>query len=115
VRNVERLIFAGLVGVAILCPAPICVLTAQAEPIVPEHKHGFYSIACCNGSDYEPIPSSAITESTSGFVIEYQSVNGQHVNGFIKRGLEKISPDGRDHACKMPNGVRCLYRNPPSM
>jgi hypothetical protein len=111
----HRIIIAVLIAAALLCLAPIGVLIARAEPIVPEHKHGFYSVACCNGSDCEPIPASAITESISGFSVEYRSVNGDHVKGFIKRGLEKISPDGRDHACKMPNGVRCLYRNPPSM
>ena len=110
-----RLVIAVLIAAALLCLFPIVVLVARAEPIVPEHKHGFYSVDCCNGSDCEPIPSSAIRETTGGFSVEYQSVNGQHVKGFIKRGFEKISPDGRDHACKMPSGVRCLYRNPPSI
>jgi hypothetical protein len=81
----------------------------------PIHDHSFYSALCCNGSDCEPIPDDAVTETESGFVIKYRSVNGDHVKGLIKRGLEKQSPDGRNHACKMPNGVRCLYRALPTM
>lgn len=88
---------------------------SRAQTSAPIHDHSFYSALCCNGSDCEPIPESAVTETASGFVVEYQSVNGAHVKGFIKRGLEKPSPDGRNHACKMPNGVRCLYRALPTM
>jgi hypothetical protein len=88
---------------------------SRAETSVPIHDHSFYSALCCNGSDCEPITSSAVHETESGFVIEYQSVIGLHVKGFIKRGLEKPSPDGRNHACRMPNGVRCFYRATPTM
>jgi hypothetical protein len=93
----------------------LCGVPVLAQTSAPLHDHSFYSGACCNGSDCEPIPESAVRESESGFAVEYQSMRGVHVKGFIKRGLEQLSPDGRNHACKMPNGVRCLYRAPPSM
>jgi hypothetical protein len=89
--------------------------SAAAQTSAPTHDHSFYSTACCNGMDCEPIADDAVRETQSGFVIQYRSVNGTDVKGFIKRGLEKQSPDGRNHACRMPNGVRCLYRATPTM
>lgn len=88
---------------------------AVAQTSAPFHDHRFYSAQCCNGTDCEPITDGSVHESESGFAIEYRSVNGDQVKGFIKRGLEKQSQDGRNHACKMPNGVRCLYRALPTM
>lgn len=88
--------------------------TAQAQTSIP-HDHSFYSWECCNSTDCEPIPDDAVEETETGFDIEYLSVAGMTVKGFVKYGLEKQSPDGRNHACRMPNGVRCLYRAQPSM
>jgi hypothetical protein len=93
----------------------LCAGTAFAQTSAPIHDHSFYSGVCCNGNDCEPITDNAVRETESGFVIEYKSVHGMFVKGFIKRGLEKQSPDGRNHACRMPNGVRCLYRALPTM
>jgi hypothetical protein len=88
---------------------------ASAQTSTPLHNHSFYSGVCCNGYDCEPIADDAVRESKSGFAIQYRSIHGVDVKGFIKRGQEKQSPDGRNHACRTPNGVRCLYRATPSM
>jgi hypothetical protein len=100
---------------AVLWAAFLLAGPAFAQSSAPIYDHRFYSAKCCDGSDCEPIADDAVRETTSGFAIDYRSVNGDHVKGFIKRGLEKQSPDGRNHACKMPNGVRCLYRATPTM
>jgi hypothetical protein len=102
--------FAAVLGAAFLLAYPVLAQTS-----VPLHDHSFYSGACCNGMDCEPIADDAVRESESGFAIEYRSVHGMKVKGFIKRGQEKQSPDGRNHACRMPNGVRCFYRATPTM
>jgi len=92
----------------------VLLLFALLAFMAPASAHDFYDPLCCNDRDCEPIPASGVTETKSGYVVQYSSIHGNEVRGFIKKDLAKFSPDGRFHACQMPSGVRCLYVPSPS-
>lgn len=71
--------------------------------------HSWYDTSCCSGRDCEAISIEAVTESATGWTVDYLSKQGFIVHGFTPRGKERDSQDGQFHGCAMPDRFLCLY------
>lgn len=77
--------------------------------VVSANAHSWYDQQCCNMRDCEPISIEAVTETKSGWTVDYISKLGFPVHGVTPYGKERDSQDGRFHACAMPGRFLCLY------
>lgn len=73
----------------------------------PNHTE-YFDTSCCTGHDCEMVPDSAIQETKDGWNVRYwtDKYGGMVVEGFVKRGEERMSKKCKDGYC---NGV-CSYR-----
>ena len=78
----------------------------------PAVAHEWYPVACCSGIDCEPIPQDYIHETAAGWEIStFCSMFRPTVcaKGFVKRGDEQASMDGRYHLCFNSLKIICFF------
>jgi hypothetical protein len=73
----------------------------------PNHLE-YFDGNCCTGHDCEMVPDSAVQETKDGWKVRYwtDKYGGMVVEGFVKRGEERMSKKCQDGNCM---GV-CSYR-----
>lgn len=70
------------------------------DPNDPSH---WYPASCCSQRDCERIPIDGITETRSGWVVQYVSARFGPINETIPLRAARHSQDGGFHGCWRPN------------
>ena len=69
-----------------------------------------YDVACCSGHDCAAVEDGVVVEDPrTGYV----TVHGQMLSPSDPRLRQSL--DDRDHVCKTPTKLNCVYRRPKGM
>jgi hypothetical protein len=115
--------------IAAALAAFLWVAPAEAHTITwPDGQTFTFDTACCNATDCEAVPMSAIKEAKGGYEVDYWThLTGtpRHVKGFVPHGSKNIRFNpfaDRVMACSSyytnKDGTvypRCIYPVQPSM
>lgn len=75
--------------------------------------HSWYATRCCGGQDCFPIDVSAVTETSTGWRVDYSSPDWGSVHETVDRSQAEPSLDGQYHMCLKPPTalvrIRCFY------
>ena len=74
--------------------------------------HSWYPQNCCSSVDCEVLPVENINETADGWHVQMCSTTrpGLCTAGFIKRGQERHSEDGRFHLCFNATRIICFFQ-----
>jgi hypothetical protein len=112
-----RYLFAGLVGACVLLGIVLVAMT-------PARGHDWYPMECCSSQDCAPIDKveQVPTSMASMFSVvpgkampSVMVVTTKHGTVMVPPNFpERVSKDGRAHACIRGNKLLCLFVPPSS-